>query len=144
MKYVESIVITVYIPITGSEVIHCNIEVKKLLIHSLIKFKKLLLDASIIDITCSVTSILSNSIDDMYPCIWLYILSIWIFILCNKFEASVINITIPQTIKEISKVKIHSKTIIALDLLVNFVFLFTNFIIGSINNDITKPIKKGI
>ena len=55
-----------------------------------------------------------------------------------------IRITAPKAIKVINMLKIHIITIIALTFLVNFVFLFTNFIRGSINSDIIKPIKKGI
>ena len=144
IKYVESIVITIYIPIIGKEVITWIIEVKKLLIDVLVKFIILFVEVSIIDITWFGTCILSKFISLIYFWIWLYIFSMYTFKPCKRLEDSVIRITAPKAIKVINMVKIHIITITALTFLVNFVFLFTNFIRGSINSDIIKPIRKGI
>ena len=66
------------------------------------------------------------------------------FKLCNKLEDSETILTIPSVIAVIKIVNIQSKTITALVFLVKSVFLFTIFIIGSINVDIINPIKNGI
>ena len=71
MKYVESIVITIYIPIIGNDVIPWRIDVKKLLTHLVIKSKKLFVEVCIIDITWLGISILSKFILPIYFCIWL-------------------------------------------------------------------------
>mgnify|MGYP004531088063 FL=1 len=144
IKYVESIVITIYIPIIGREVIFWSIEVKKLLIHFVKNSKKLLVAFWTIETTCFGILIFSKSILFIYLCIWIYIFSIYTFKLCNKFEDSVIKLITPQIISAIKIVKIHTNVITALVFLVNFVFLLINLIIGSINKDIINPIKKGI
>jgi len=133
-----------YIPIIGREVMFWSIEVKKLLIHFVKNSKKLLVAFWTIEITCFGIFTFSKSMLFIYLWIWIYIFSIYIFKLWSKLEDSVIRVITPQLIKAIRIVKIHTKTIIALVFLVNFVLLFINLMRGSINKDIIKPIKKGI
>lgn len=130
-------------PNIGNKVRICKIEVKKLLTHLVIIFKKSLADDCIIDTTWEDISILLKSILLIYLCTLLYIFSIYIFKLCNKFEDSDIKVITPKTIALIITENMHSITMTALVFLVSCVFLFINFIKGSIKRDIINPIKKG-